>query len=39
MDAGSKLFTSIREDEILRGITMKSSGVSLYYDHEYNNKK
>lgn len=33
--------TDTREDEQLRGITIKSTGVSLYYEYDinYNNVK
>ncbi|CAD8076029.1 unnamed protein product [Paramecium primaurelia] len=40
-ESGDKRMTDTREDEQLRGITIKSTGVSLYYEYDinYNNKK
>jgi elongation factor 2 len=36
--AGDARFTDTRADEKERGITIKSTGVSLYYEMEYNAK-
>lgn len=36
-NAGDARFTDTREDEKERGITIKSTGVSLYYEYEYQN--
>lgn len=40
-ESGDKRMTDTREDEQLRGITIKSTGVSLYYEYDinYNDKK
>ena len=40
-ESGDKRMTDTREDEQLRGITIKSTGVSLYYEYDihYNNVK
>lgn len=32
-DAGNKRFTDTREDEKDRGITIKSTGVSMYFNY------
>jgi len=35
-NAGEARYTDTREDEKERGITIKSTGVSMYYEYDYN---
>ena len=37
--AGTARFTDNRADEAERGITIKSTGVSMYFEYDYQNEK